>query len=376
MKIGMDARPLIGPRTGIANYLCGLLEALGKEDQTDEFLLYAPRPIAFPLPNDHWRTRVYRGIKGTNGPLWLQVYGRRFAERDRINLFWGAHFLLPLFLTRRIRTIVTVYDLVPFLFPETMEALNYLALRILLPPSLARADRVIAISHTTASDLQRKLGVPPEKITVIPPGVASHFTPRDPDEARQHVARVWGLLNPYLLFVGTLEPRKNLATLIKAFASLPVTTRKTWTLLVVGAAGWKNSLIHAAADPLKLEGTVRFLGYVPDQELSWLYTGATVLLFPSLYEGFGVPLIEAMASGLPIVASDIPVVREVAGDAALFVPPLDAQGWTRAIERTIQDGLARASLREHGLERAGRYTFERSARLFLDICNRFTPTDA
>lgn len=373
MKIGIDARPLIGPPTGIGNYLRGLLQAMATRDERDEFVLYAPHPIGLPLPNGRWRTHVRRGIKGTNGALWLQFYGRRFAERDGINLFWGAHFLLPIWLTPRIPAVVTVYDLVPFLFPETMEVRNYLALRTLLRPSLARANRVITISQTAASDLHTRLGVPAEKIAVITPGVASQFAPRDRDEARRRVARTWGLLAPYLLFVGTLEPRKNLTTLLSAFASLSPATRRNWTLVVIGAPGWKNAVIHAAAASLKREGTVRFLGYVPDDELPWLYAGATTLTFPSLYEGFGVPILEAMASGLPVIASDIPVTREVAGDAAVFVPPTDISAWARAMERIIDDAPARADLTVRSLERARRFSFERSAREFLALCEEFDP---
>jgi glycosyltransferase involved in cell wall biosynthesis len=373
MKIGIDARPLIGSRTGIANYLTGLLYAVAAVDQEHEFILYAPRAVTFQPPNTRWRARIHRGLKGTNGGLWLQVYGRRLIERDGVDLFWGAHFLLPLRLARRIPAIVTVYDLVPFLFPQTMEVHNYLALRILLRPSLARAQHVIAISRTTATDLQRRLSVPPEKVSVIPPGVAPQFGRQDPAEARRHVANAWGIVTPYLLSVGTLEPRKNLATLLKAYAALEPAMRKRWVLVVAGAEGWKNSSIRAAAGPLEAEGAVRFLGYVPDAELPWLYAGATALLFPSLYEGFGMPLIEAMASGLPVVASDLPVTREVAGDAALFIPPMDIRGWTRAIEWAIHDEQGRISLRKRGFERVRQYTFEASARRFLDVCDRFTP---
>jgi glycosyltransferase involved in cell wall biosynthesis len=375
MKIGIDARPLIGSQTGIARYFHEMLRALARVDRRHEFILYAPRPLAFQPPNNRWRTHIDQGLWPTSGVVWLQVYGRRLVERDHVDLFWGAHFLLPLRLTRRIPALLTVYDLVPFLLPRTMVVGNYVALRILLPSSLARAQYVITISRTTALDLERKLRIPPEKISVIPPGVAPQFGPRGPEETRTRTANTWGIVKPYLLFVGTLEPRKNLVTLLKAYALLPPAVRKRWILVAAGAEGWKTSSIRAAAEPLEAEGQVRFLGYVPDAELPWLYAGATALVFPSRYEGFGMPVIEAMASGLPVLASDIPVTREVAGDAALFVPPLDAQGWARAMEQVIQDGRARASLREHGLERAGQYSFDRSAGLFLDIFNRFGPTE-
>lgn len=370
MRIGIDARPLLGQQTGIGKYVHGLLESLGAEGQGHEFILYTPRPLAFQRPNGRWSTHVHRGIDSISGTLWLQLYGPRFADQDKLDLFWGAHFLLPLRLTPRIPAIVTVYDLVSFLFPETMEMRNYLALRLLLPRSLARAQRVVTISQTVAASLHESLGLAHEKIHVIPPGVGPQFTPRDPEEARTHVASAMGLTKPYMLAVGTVEPRKNIITIVKAFAALPPIVRNSMMLVVAGAGGWKNSPIHAAAGPLERDGTVRFLGYVSDADLPWLYAGATALLFPSLYEGFGMPIIEAMASGTPVIASDIPVIREVAGEAAVLVLPGDVRGWAQAVERTADDERTRNMLRERGFHRAARFTFEASARRLLEVCER------
>lgn len=369
MRIGIDARPLAGPRTGIRNYLYGLLTALAKADSVHEFILYAHRPMAFDLPNSRWHIHVHRGI-GAPGPIWLQLHASQLAIRDRIDVFWGVHFLLPLRLPRRIPAAVTVYDLVPFVFPRTMEFKNYLMTRLLLPPSLARAQRVMVISETAGRDLQRLFQLPPERISVVSPGVAPHFRPHDPAEARARVARTLGIERPYLLTVGTLEPRKNLITLVRAVAALPTAVRGRVSVVVAGASGWKNSSVYAAAAPLVQAGRIRFLGYVPEDELPWLYAGTTLFLFPSLYEGFGMPVAEAMASGAPVVVSDIPVAHEVAGDAAAYVAPTDADAWAKTILRLLSDPAQQTAMRDRGIRQAARFSFEESAMRLITVLER------
>jgi len=376
MRIGIDARPLIGRRAGIGNYVLGLLQALDEVGDGHEFFLYSPRPLSVSLSGPRWRPRVHHGMTGAHGTLWLQWDGRRLAEHDGIDVFWGAHFLLPVWLHRRIPAVVTVYDLVPFLFARTMQVRNYLAMRVLIPASLRRAQQVIAISETARGDLHRILGVPLDRISVVPPGVAPQFGPRDPEEARVRVARTLSLRGLYMLAVGTVEPRKNLLTLIRAYEALPADFRRQHPLVIAGAAGWRNSAIHGAAARLVREGTLRFLGYVPDDELPWLYVGATALLFPSLYEGFGIPVIEAMASGAPVVASDIPVLREVAGDAAMFVPATDVKRWVEMIAAVAGSPEEREILRARGHRRAAVFSFEESARRLLGVWKRWEPSPA
>lgn len=369
MNIGIDARPLIGQRTGIGNYVFGIVQALDRVSNGHTFFLYSPRPLAVPLPGPQWRARIHRGLMGTNGTLWLQWHGRRLAERDGIDVFWGAHFLLPVLLRSNISTVVTTYDLVAFRYPRTMQWRNLLALRVLLPPSLARADHIMVISHATGHDLQRYFGVAADRITVVPPGVAPTLVRVEPEDARTRVARTLAVEKPYLLTVGTLEPRKNLVTAIRAFAALSAGVRRENLLVVAGAAGWRNSSLYAEAAPLVAEGTLRFLGYVPDAELPALYSGARALCFPSLYEGFGIPVIEAMVCGTSVLASDIPVLREVAADAAVYLPPEDVSAWAEMMHVALTTDR-HAAFREKGLRRAAGFSFERSARLVLEVLNR------
>ncbi len=368
MRIGIDARPLVGPPAGIRTYLSELLNAVAKLDEAHEFILYAHRPVAFEAPNSRFQVRVRRNLKGL-GPLWLQVYGPRLAEADEVDLFWGAHFLLPLRLQRRVPAVVTVYDLVPFLFPQTMQLSNYLVTRLFLPPSLARAQRIMVISESVAADVRRVFRISSDRMSVVTPGVRAGFGPRDPVEARRRIAARFGLdpQRPYLLSVGTVEPRKNLLTLVNALASLPRATRMRFSLVIAGAPGWKTSALYNAAQPLVNEGAVRFLGFVSHDDLPWLYAGAVLFLFPSLYEGFGIPVVEAMASGVPVVASDIPVMREVAGHAGVFASPTAPDEWAKAIMGLLDDSSRQAQMRERGLSQAARYTFQQSALRLLDV---------
>lgn len=367
MRVGIDARALTGVRTGIGRFLEGILSALARAAPDHEFVLFAPRPIAFEPPNPRWRVHPFRGVRGTNGSLWLQLYGPWLSTRAQIDIFWGPMFLLPILLPGHIPTVVTVHDLVSVIYPHTMAFRNYITLKAFLRPSLRRAQHITADSATTAQDLRVRLSIPTAKVSVVYPGVAPQFHLCDVAEARRRVAAKFGVTSPYLLTVSTLEPRKNLKTILLAFAALPEAFRRRWPLVVAGGQGWKNTDMHTTASPLVGEGSVRILGYVADEDLPWLYAGALLLLFPSIYEGFGLPVIEAMASGVPVAASDIPVLREIAGDSAQFIPPMEIPRWSEAIRELIEDASRRTALRETGLRQAARFTVDASARRLLGL---------
>lgn len=268
MRIGIDARALIGQRAGISKFVLGILDVFGRQDWEHEFILYAHKPFAFDPPNPRWRACVYRGVPGTRGgAAWLQLYGRLLAKRDGIDVYWGPVFHLPILFAGQIPSVVTVHDLVHLFFPKTMELRNYVLMKLFLRPSLWCAHHVTADSEATARDLGRHMGVPSRKITVIYPAASREFQPRDPEQAHRRIREVFGVDDPYLLSVATLEPRKNLQTLIRAFAMLPESVRRRWPLVIAGGSGWKNSSLYEAAAPLVQEGTVRFLGYVADADL-------------------------------------------------------------------------------------------------------------
>ncbi|MGH2399835.1 MAG: glycosyltransferase, partial [bacterium] len=181
MRIGIDARALFGQHTGVGRFLSGALEAMTRDDRGHEFILYSPRPISFHTPNPRWRIAARRRIPGTNGMLWLQIYGPWLAWRGRLDVFWGPMFHLPVLMPPAVPGVVTVHDLVHLRFPQTMDRRNYLGLKTLMPPSLWRARHITADSQATADDLRRYMGISADKVSVVYPGIGREFHPRDPE---------------------------------------------------------------------------------------------------------------------------------------------------------------------------------------------------
>lgn len=325
MKIGIDGFPLANRIAGIGRYVLEICRELGPLLPEAEFILYSPEPLATELPPERWRIRV-GGKRFPSSYRWLKTTAARMAEADGIDVFWATRTILP----RRssaFRTLTTVHDLNYQLFPGSMPHVTLWIHRLWFESDVRRADAVVTNSQGTADRLHKLLGVATD--AVARPGVRPPFAPQDP----QHVDRrltALGVRQPYHLAVGTLEPRKNLATLIEAFISLKQSGELTdHQLLVAGSQGWRNRHLHTLLNEAVRYG-VRWLGFVSDEDLAALYAGSQAFIFPSLYEGFGIPAAEARACGAPIIASDIPELREAAGKDALFVQPT-----VEALERAL-----------------------------------------
>ena len=240
-----------------------------------------------------------------------------------------------------------------------------------MPRSIARADLVLADSAHTRSDIVSLLGVSPGKVQVLYSGVPARFRPEPEPGERDRLMALYGVGGrPYVLSVGTIQPRKNYLRLIRAFANLKPETLKPETndaalqLVIAGGRGWLYEDIFAEAE--KYGDRVRILGFVDEADLPALYRNAALFAFPSLYEGFGLPVLEAMACGVPVVCSNASSLPEVAGDAALLVDPLDADGLTGAMRRVLEDGDLRRGMVARGIAQAGRFTWERAAHQLLD----------
>jgi glycosyltransferase involved in cell wall biosynthesis len=216
--------------------------------------------------------------------------------------------------------------------------------------------------------LIKRLGVPREKTKLVYNGVAGRYKPQDQTKAAEYVSRKYGVPPRYMAFAGTVEPRKNLSLLVKALGILKFSDRLDCPLLVAGASGWKDSPLFRDIRTAGLtEGDVRFIGYIPDEDMPLLYGGAQVFLFPSLYEGFGLPPVEAMACGAPVIASDAPCMPEVLGDAAILEPLTSPERFATAILRVLADDQVRAVLRAKGIQRAQCFRYESSVRELLEI---------
>lgn len=361
LRIGIDASRIdAGHRTGTEQYSAQLVEALGTLDRRNSYTLYAnarakPR-LALPA---NFRARLIPFPR-----LW--THARLSAELLRQPpdvLFVPAH-VVPL---AHPRSVVTIHDLGYRAFPEAhpWRARQYLDWSTRWSAAVAR--RVIVPSEATARDLSAAYGTPRERIAVIPHGYHPRFRPLPRDKVAAGLARL-GLPRPYILFVGTLQPRKNLARTLAAFERL-VAGGAPHHLVLAGQRGWLADPLFAAitrpGSPAR--DRIHLTGYLADDDVPIVYNGAELLAFPSLYEGFGLPALEALACGTPVLASNTSSLPEVVGDAALTVDPLDTDAIAAGLVRLIDDEGLREDLRERGLARARQFSWQRAAEQTLAI---------
>jgi glycosyltransferase involved in cell wall biosynthesis len=282
-----------------------------------------------------------------------------------LDIFHSTDFVLPP--VRQARTILTVHDLAFMRLPQCAEASLRAYLNKVVPRSIERADLVLADSQSTKSDLIELLGVSPDKIEVVYAGVERRFRPMEGEIALQRAKKRYGLDFPFILSLGTLEPRKNFSGLIEAYALMG---DKELKLVIAGGRGWLYDGVFARVEELGLEDKVIFPGFVADEDLPALYNLAELFVFPSLYEGFGLPPLEAMACGTPVVTSDRPSLPEVVGEAGLMVEATDSEELAEAMERVLTDENLRRERREKGLKQAERFTWEAAAGKLLDVYRR------
>lgn len=367
-RIGIDiSRIATATRTGTEHYTYELLAALALRDRSTRYTLYCNQPPTMlpPLgPNFTLRRMPFPR-------LWTHLrLSTELVVRPPAVLFVPAH-VLPLGtpLRRTMRTVVTIHDLGYLRYPEAHTPAHRLYLRISTLWSARVATRIIAVSTATRDDLVRFAGVRSDKITVIHHGLAPRFRPvADPTAITAAQAR-YGITDTYFLYVGTLQPRKNLLRLIEAFAQLDENAlQSTRTELVIaGKKGWLTEAIERRATELGVAERVRFVGYVADADLPALLSGALGFVLPSLYEGFGMPVLEAMACGAPVLTSTISSLPEVAGNAALLVDPEDTAAIMGGLRRLTTEPALRAQLRARGLARAAEFTWQRCAAQTLAV---------
>lgn len=339
MRIGLDGRPLLGRRTGVGRYMFEICRELDLLLPGAEFFVYTPKPVELPPVSARWRFRVEtrKWAQGLKPIAWLKLRAGALCRKDNLDAFWGSATLFPS-LPAGVRLVSTVYDLTFRVAPGTMSRTHRLAQRLYFARDVQRADHVVAISHGTAMRLQRWLGG--ALAAVAPPGLSPAFHPRDA-AAVSGTLRKFGIAQPYFLTVGTWEPRKNLELLVRVFRELREEGELPGHHLVLaGGAGWKDErlrqLLHvgrSVSTPAVAEG-VTATGFVTDEDLAGLYTGCRAFVFPSLYEGFGIPVLEARACGAPVVASDLPELREAGGEGAIYVAPTDA-GLRNGLRRVV-----------------------------------------
>jgi len=288
---------------------------------------------------------------------------------DDLDVFWVTRtYAFPLGLPSNVAKVMTVYDLVWRLYPDTMTFANRVVYNAFAKRGIRQADKIIAISESTRQGLMDLVGTPGDKIDVVPLGVDSSFVPHDRAQSARLIAGKYSVSPDYICTVGTVEPRKNMSTLVEAIRILRDRRQLRHQLLIAGMPGWKNSGIYSHVERCGLtEREVKFLGFVPDEVLPFLYSGAALFVFPSLYEGFGLPLAEAMACAVPVVASNSSSIPEVVGDAAILVAAARPEEFAEAIARVTGDPVLSQALSENGLKRARQFTWEATALKVLQI---------
>lgn len=363
MRIGIDARKLHD--FGIGTYIRNLLRQVSRLDHETEFVLLC-RPddsaaLAALGPN-------FRPVTETSAPYSVseQVRVPLALWRERVDLFHAPHYVLPPLVP--CRSVVTIHDCIHLMFPQYLPnrlALRYARTSITL--ASRRATRVMTVSESSKRDILRFVDVPPEKIDVIHNAYDERFSqePREEDVVR--VRERYQLQNPFVLYVGNVKPHKNLERLIEAFHLIRSRGFDDLSLVLIGDDISKYAALRRAVHRHHLHKHVRFLGYLPEDTLAVLYRLARVFVFPSLYEGFGLPPLEAMASGTPVVTSNVSSLPEVAGDAAVLVDPYDPSAIADGIIRVISDEALSRTMREKGLRRAQQFSWEASARRVLEI---------
>lgn len=363
MLIGLEASALHGCKSGVGYYTENLLSSVMGVAPEHNYILFSNKDMRAtwkPLGSEVIYDRHLFRVR----TAWMQAMLPRALREVRPDVCHFTNYLAPL--ASSCPYVVTIHDMTLYVTPRC-HSFKKLALdRTLIPHVARRADAIIAVSNSARDDIMRYLHVPREKIKVIPEGISPAFHPITDRAKLDSVRADYGLTAPYFLYVGTIEPRKNLVRLIRAFEMLKQ-RGLPHKLAIVGQQGWRCEPIFAEVERLNLKKDVVFTGYAPSEDLPSLYSAAEAMAFPSLYEGFGLPVVEAMACGAPVVTSDTSSLAEVADGAALLVNPHSTGQIANALYRIHNDPALRAELRALGLQRAAQFTWERAARATLDV---------
>jgi len=363
LRVAIDGILLSGnrPFSGVHRCIQGLARGLSALDTPHQFEFFVNRHVdATELENEHFRARTTRSSNHfrLRRILWDQFILPIRLRMAKVDVFHAPAYVMPML--TQVPTVLTVYDLFAIRYPVLCRLSNVLHFRKMLPRSVRRARRVIVPSLGTKDHLVETLHAPPERIRVIHPGVDPRFRPLGED-ARQQVRDKYHLPEKFLLYVGNLDPKKNIKQIIRAFFASRAAKHYQHKLLIAGHRSWQYKELVRLAHELQVDSDVIFPGYFPDEDLPGLYNCADVFVFPSRIEGFGLPPLEAMACGTPVVTSRDPALVEATADGALHVRASDLAALRRTIEKLVTDRPLRREMRQKAIARARQFTWQKAA---------------
>jgi len=378
MKIFIEGSALYSQRSGVGQYTKRLSEAMAKASGGDTFTIFGFKLFIRPLPTNlvrPMRNIHYRFIRFFPGRIYTELI-KRVSLRlpldpllmSRPDIAFYPNFALWPFWNKRTKTVVTIHDLSYTHYPQYVSPPNRRHLERSVPYAVRKVDHIFTISEFTKQQIIDLYQADPAKISLVPPGIdPSDYYKRSAKEISA-IRRKYKLPKDYLFFVSTLEPRKNVTGILEAYDQLEASLQMKYALVLAGGKGWLDESITTMLVRLQKKGlNIITTGYVPDEDLPALYSGAALFVFPSLYEGFGIPVLEAMACEVPVVTANNTSLPEVADDAAIMVQAEDTDAISAAVQRVLTDQKLADSLRAKGLKQVQKFTWEKSAEKALKI---------
>ncbi len=351
IRIGMDTQSIIGAKTGIGCYVNSLVKYISK---SDEFKI------------NSYSDKATLDMSTLQRILWENIKMPMIAKRDKIDLLHIPGFAGPL-LKGKYRKVTTVHDLIGMIYPHNLGRISRFYWQKWLPLCVKNSDIIIADSENTKNDIMRLLHVPADKITVIYLAADEHFRPMSKVESSLNILRKYGINKKYILNVGTIEPRKNIVSLVEAFGKYKKHSEEDILLVVAGKKGWDYQRCKHRVQELGLDQEVVFCDYVEEDDLPLLYSLAEVFVYPSFYEGFGLPVLEAMSCGIPVISSNVSSLPEITGDAALLIDPNSIDSIKAALAKILDDKQFAKTLSGRALERSRFFSWENTVEKTIEI---------
>lgn len=373
MKIILSVEPVRFPLTGIGRYTYELARHLQQTTELTDLRFFSGRKFINELPQAEEQSGQKHRLKRLVQENYIaseayrllmpKLKAHALTGYDSY-IYHGPNFFLPPFAGPKVATF---HDLSPFTWTQchTPQRIHYMQQE--LKKTLNSANALITDSEYTRQELADYFSWPIDKIHAVPLACGEEFYPRTAEELNPFLAQFGLKKDAYMLFVGTIEPRKNILALLDAYAMLPMNLRQKWPLILTGYQGWRSEEIHTRIRQAEQEGWAKYLGFLPAEQLPLLFSGARLFVFPSLYEGFGLPVLEAMASGIPVVCSNSSSLPEVVGDVALMTEPENIDNLSQLLKRGLEDEIWRLQARERGLERSKFFSWTRCAQATIEV---------